>query len=96
MASGPPWKAWYKTARWQRLRERVFLRDLYTCQRTGVLCGGKHPSPDSPIADHIRPHRGDPEKFWDEANVHTVSKAYHDSQKQAEEQTSLQTRGVWW
>lgn len=29
-----PCRALYKTARWQRLRLAIFLRDLYTCQRT--------------------------------------------------------------
>jgi len=91
-----PWKAWYKTARWERLRQQVFLRDLYKCQRSGVLCLGKHPAPNSPVANHKRPHRGDPALFWDADNVETVSKAVHDSIIQAEEQASLHQRGVWY
>lgn len=80
-----PWRAWYKTARWQKLRARVIARDLYTCQKTGALLTGLHPAPNSPVVDHVRPHRGDDRLFWDEDNLMTVSKAYHDSQKQAEE-----------
>ncbi|WP_028034116.1 HNH endonuclease [Chelativorans sp. J32] len=89
-----PWRAWYKTARWQKLRAFVLKRDFYTCQRTGVLLTGRHPAPNSPVVDHIKPHRGDPELFWDEANLMTVSKAYHDTVKQAEEQSEI--KGVWY
>lgn len=88
------WRAWYKTARWQKLRERILVRDLYTCQRTGVLLIGKHPAPDSPVVDHIKPHRGDEALFWDESNLHAVSKAYHDREKQMAEQGEI--RGTWY
>lgn len=90
-----PWKAWYKTARWRRLREQVLVRDAYTCQRTGQVLAGKHPAPDSPVVNHKRPHRGDEALFWDIDNLETVSKAVHDSAIQAEEQVSLHQRGDW-
>ncbi len=90
-----PWKAWYKTARWRRLREEVLIRDAYTCKRTGQVCGGKHPAPDSPVVNHKRPHRGDERLFWDIENLETVSKAVHDSAIQREEQASLHQRGDW-
>ncbi|QAZ46132.1 endonuclease [Mesorhizobium sp. Pch-S] len=88
------WRAWYKTARWQKLRRKVLKRDFYTCQRTGVLLIGKHPAPNSPVVDHKKAHRGNPELFWDEKNLHAVSKAYHDSTKQAEEAKDI--KGVWY
>lgn len=88
------WRAWYKTARWQALRRHILKRDLYTCQRTGVLLTGRHPAPNSPVVDHIKPHRGDPELFWDEKNLMAVSKAYHDSEKQKAEQGEI--KGVWY
>lgn len=90
-----PWRAWYKTSRWQKLRLQILQRDLYTCRVTGVLLIGKHPAPNSPVVDHINPHRGDEALFWDEKNLQAVSKEYHDSVKQKEEQTSLHHRGVW-
>lgn len=90
-----PWRAWYGTAEWQRLRLRVFVRDGYICQRTGILCGGKHPAPDSPVANHKKPHRGNRALFFDEANVETVSKEAHDILIQQEEQDSLKHKGVW-
>lgn len=78
-------RGWYKTAQWQKLRHKILIRDNYTCQRTGVLCIGKHPADNSPVVDHKRPHRGNPDLFWDESNLHCVSKAFHDSEKQKEE-----------
>src|SRR5690606_38696016 len=80
-----PWRAWYKTARWERLRQQVLLRDLYTCQRTGELCTGKGNQPNAPVVNHKRPHRGDPALFWDIDNLECVTKAAHDSMVQAEE-----------
>ena len=90
-----PWRAWYKTARWQKLRLQVLKRDNYTCQVTGVVLIGKYPDPNSPVVDHIKPHRGNEALFWDLSNLHVVSKEYHDSVKQKEEQASLHHRGVW-
>ncbi len=42
--------------------------------RHGVLLMGKHPAPDSPVVDHIKPHRGNPDLFWDRGTLHAVSK----------------------
>ncbi|MDR6757826.1 5-methylcytosine-specific restriction endonuclease McrA [Mycoplana sp. BE70] len=79
------WRSWYKTSRWQKLRQKILLRDNYTCQQTGVMCVGKHPADNSPVIDHKIPHRGDERLFWDEDNLQVVSKAYHDSEKQKQE-----------
>lgn len=78
------WRAWYKTAKWQRIKVRVHVRDNYICAGCPVphVCVGKHPAPNSPVADHIKPHRGDERLFWADDNVQTVCKAYHDSEKQ--------------
>jgi 5-methylcytosine-specific restriction protein A len=48
------------------------------------------------LCDHIEPHRGDDRLFWDENNLQTLCKGCHDEVKQAEEQASLHTRGVWY
>ncbi len=79
------WRSWYKTARWEKLRREILRRDKYTCQQTKVLCIGKYPAPNSAVVDHIRPHRGDEQLFFDPANLQCVSKAYHDSEKQKQE-----------
>lgn len=90
-----PWRRWYKTARWQALREQVLIRDRYVCQATGALLVGTYPAPNSAVVDHRKPHRGDERLFWDIDNLHAISKAHHDSVKQREEQASLHMRGVW-
>ena len=91
-----PWKAWYKTARWRRLREQVLIRDAYTCRSCGRVLAGKSPEPDSPVVDHIQAHRGNEALFWSEANLQAICKSpCHDQRKQAEEQGSLHHRGIW-
>ena len=78
-----PYRRWYKTARWQRLREIVFARDLFTCRMVGcgVVIAEKHLL----TCDHVIPHRGDERLFWDEGNLQTLCKPCHDRRKQAEE-----------
>lgn len=80
-----PWRKWYNTTRWERLRQQVFVRDGYVCQRSGVLCIGKYPAPNSPVANHKVPHKGDPRLFWDIDNLETVAKEVHDGLIQSEE-----------
>ncbi|UFX41809.1 HNH endonuclease [Bradyrhizobium sp. 41S5] len=75
------------------LRLRIFVRDLYTCQRKG--CGRAEPNTSLLVCDHVIPHRGDERLFWDETNLQTLCKACHDRDKQREEQASLHSRGVW-
>lgn len=86
-------RGWYKTARWQKLKMQVHVRDLFMCQATGELCLGKHPAPNSPVADHIVEPNGDAALFWDEKNIRTVSKAFHDGDRQRE-QIAARGRGV--
>jgi len=86
-------RQWYKTARWQKLKLAVHVRDQFVCQETGTLCVGKHPAHNSPVADHIIEPDGDPVLFWDQGNIRTVSKAYHDSERQRE-QIAARGRGA--
>lgn len=88
------WRKWYKTKRWRDLRERVLVRDGWRCRQTGVILSGQHPAANSPVVDHVRPHRGDPALFWDVNNLQAVSKAWHDSVKQAIERAA-QGRPAW-
>jgi hypothetical protein len=87
------WRGWYATKTWRDLRMQVFVRDSFTCRRTGVLCIGRHPADNSPVANHKRPHRGDPALFWDVDNIETVTKAVHDGLIQREEQAM--PHGIW-
>lgn len=89
-----PWRGWYRTKRWSDLRMYVFVRDGFKCQRTGTLLVGKHPAPNSPVANHKRRHFGNPELFWDPDNIETVAKFVHDGeiQKQEREEEARQGR----
>jgi 5-methylcytosine-specific restriction endonuclease McrA len=77
-----PWRRWYRTSRWKKLRALVLLRDLYTCQRCRRIEGNTSML----VADHRRPHRGDETLFWSETNLWTLCKPCHDGWKQREEQ----------
>ena len=77
------WRGWYKTSRWQKLRWKVLVRDLFTCQRTD--CGRIEANSSLLVADHKIRHRGDPKLFWDEGNIECLCKPCHDRLKQSEE-----------
>lgn len=79
------YRSWYRTERWKRLREEVLTEAKFVCCKTGVPLIGKSPAANSPVVDHIKPHRGDPDLFWDKGNLQAVSKSWHDSIKQAQE-----------
>ncbi len=89
-----PWRAWYSSPRWQAVRRRVIERDRGICQQTGVALVGGANAPNSPVVDHIVPHRGDERLFWDESNLQTVAKRWHDRVKQKRERSDLGGGGV--
>ena len=94
-----PWRALYKTARWQRLVRKIRARDGYVCQQTGEALIGKHPAPNSPVVDHKVPAHefwwdGRRQLFWDEGNLQTVSKQWHDGVKQKAEHAARRAPGV--
>lgn len=84
------YRAWYKTARWQKLRQQVLVRDAYTCRRCRTIAAGKGQA----VADHIKPHRGSETLFWDAKNLQCLCKPCHDRAKQAEERSEI--KGVWY
>jgi 5-methylcytosine-specific restriction enzyme A len=75
------WRAWYKTARWQKLAWKVKVRDAFTCQMCGFMSAAKF----ALSVDHRQPHRGDEVLFWDEGNLQTLCKPCHDGEKQRQE-----------
>lgn len=85
-----PWRTWYKTARWRKLRMAVLIRDLFTCQKCSKVEGNTALL----VCDHVEPHRGDEEKFWN-GPFQTLCKDCHDRLKQKEEQASRHQGGVW-
>ena len=75
------YRQWYKTARWQRLRWSVLVRDLFTCG----MCRRLEADTAKLVADHRVPHRGSEALFWDAGNLWCLCKPCHDSAKQREE-----------
>ena len=90
--STQPWRVWFKTARWARLRLHVFARDLFTCQEPG--CGRVDGNTSRLVAHHKRAHRGNAALFWDDNNLETVCKTCHDGPIQARERKE-QITGDW-
>lgn len=81
-------REWYHTTRWRELRQLVLVRDLYTCAMCGRI------SDFGMVVDHIKPHRGSVQLFWDEANLQVLcASPCHNKHKQAAEQSM--PRGVW-
>jgi len=74
------WRAWYKTARWQKLRWSILTRDLFTCQ----MCKRTEADISQLVCDHVEPHRGNEAKFW-AGPFQTLCKACHDQDKQRQE-----------
>lgn len=81
-----PWRRWFWTKSWKDLRLWVLERDGYTCR-----CGCNTFEPDTSllVADHIKPHRGDPILFWDPDNLQCLWKPHHDGEKQRQERRGL-------
>ncbi|HEV7344279.1 MAG TPA: HNH endonuclease [Devosia sp.] len=54
-----PWRRWYKTAAWQRRRRQQLLDEPLCayCLREGRITAAT-------VADHVEPHRGDEDLFW--------------------------------
>lgn len=74
-----PWRKWYKTARWQRLRAAQLQRE--------PLCRMCHPRLTvATVCDHITPHRGDVVKFWNGPFM-SVCEPCHNGAKQQFEKT---------
>lgn len=72
-----PWQHLYDTARWDRLRElQLTLEPL--CQ----FCKQSEFIVEADIVDHITPHKGSVELFFDPDNLQSLCKHCHDSVKQ--------------
>ena len=89
-----PWRAWYNDPDYRAMRLRVFKRDGYRCQISGVLCVGVGNMPNAPVADHIKEHNGDPVLFWDQDNIQTLAKSVHDSIKQRQENAARRADNI--
>lgn len=73
----------YKSKQWRGkggVRERVLARDplCVRCLRRGQVVP-------SEVANHVRPHRGDPGLFFNDANCEGLCKPCHDGPTQSAE-----------
>lgn len=64
-------------SRWQKAREG-YLR----CHPLCVMCESLGRVSPASVVDHIDPHRGDQQKFWDSENWQALCKQCHDRHKQ--------------
>lgn len=81
-----PWRAWYKTARWGKLRWQVLTDAQFTC----AMCGRIEGNTSQLVADHITPHRGNEALFWSRANLQCLcANPCHNSKKQSEERRGI-------
>ena len=73
------YRAWYKTTRWQRkAKEQIAAHPLCArCETQGRVTPAR-------VANHRRPHRGDPHLFW-YGELESLCFACHDGPVQAEE-----------
>lgn len=86
----------YKTARWRhgRLAHLAIEPVCRYCRQAGILNDGSRTAAGGAqtskrrrflVVDHIVPHRGDLDLFWDRANWQTLCPDHHDIVKQREE-----------
>ena len=76
-----PRTALHGTARWQELRAAQLASEPFCrkCRNRGVLTPAT-------VADHVVPHRGDPDLFWN-GELQSLCDHCHNSTKQREERS---------
>lgn len=79
MTDTRPWRAWYSTARWKRRRQ-----DLFAEHPLCIMCLESEDITEANTADHVVPHRGDPELFWN-GELQALCGPCHSRMKQREE-----------
>lgn len=65
-------RRWYGTARWQRLR-LVVLREEPLCRS----CAAAQHVVQATDVDHVQPHQGKPERFWNRRNLQPLCASCH-------------------
>lgn len=76
-----PWRKWYQSKDWYRLRWSTLTRDAFTCQECGIM----ESDTSKLVCDHIKTHGGDWGLFTDPENLRCLCKPCHDSVKQRED-----------
>lgn len=75
-----PWAYLYRTKQWKAMR--LHHLELEPCC---VYCLKQGAVSQAIIVDHIRPHKGDEDLFFDADNLQGLCKKHHDASKQREE-----------
>ena len=73
-------KRMYDSTRWRKARARHLYKHplCALCRRQGVTTAAT-------VVDHIKPHDGDYDLFWDESNYQSLCKMCHNSAKRIKE-----------
>lgn len=74
------YRDWYKTKRWERMRQHQLARNPH-CQCPHHVTQKVAAT----VVDHKQPHRGDARLFWNSSNLQSLTKQCHDSMKQSQE-----------
>ncbi|MDR5172993.1 HNH endonuclease [Methylobacillus flagellatus] len=74
-----PWRHWYWSARWRRIAKKQLTEHplCATCDKEGRIVPAT-------VCDHIIPHRGDADLFWN-GERQSLCATCHSRDKQAEE-----------
>lgn len=75
--SKQPWHHLYDTARWKRLRLHQLSQEPL-CR----FCLLIEDVTEATTVDHVKPHRGDVDLFYDPTNLQSLCKPCHDGPKQ--------------
>lgn len=73
-----PWRAWslkqYTSYRWKQARKAfLIVHPICECEEC-TAAGIVQPAE---VVDHIKPHRGNAELFWDQSNWQAMAKRCH-------------------
>ena len=82
-----PWLGWYKLARWKRLREWQLATEPL-CR----MCLKSETVTAATVCDHVTPHRGNVDLFWNNANLQSLCAGCHSRHKQLEEHGKVVVR----
>src|SRR5262245_29953476 len=74
-----PWDVWYSRKRWRR-RSDAQLREHPLC----AMCLKEGKVVPASVADHVIPHHGDPNLFW-QGELQSLCTMHHSSSKRFEE-----------
>lgn len=76
------WRGWYSLARWRGRhgRRTLQLKAEPLCR----MCIAQGKVTAASVADHVKPHKGDADKFWC-GELQSLCADHHDASKQAEE-----------